>query len=104
MTTLRPLNSPVPIAVTLNAGGEPIRLTWRGKRRAITAIGDRWRIDDDWWHQPIERLYYRLELDSGHTLTAFVDLRTGQWYAQTYGYSLLSGSPHSEIPAQRLQR
>ena len=48
------------------------------------AVEDTWRIDDEWWHDEISRLYYQLELADGTTITVFEDLMKGGWYAQCY--------------------
>ena len=87
MTVLRPLNLPVSIAVETEAGGEPAAIIWRGRRLAVAAVADRWRIDDEWWRRPIARLYRCLVLADERLIVVFEDLLNGRWYAQRYGYS-----------------
>ena len=94
-TTFRSLNLPVPIAVETDAQDEPAWVTWRGQRRAVAAIADRWRIDDEWWRNPISRLYFTLTLADDQTLIVFHDLRTGRWYAQRYARQSAVGSRQS---------
>lgn len=80
----RPVNAPEPAHVEEDARGFPIAL--RGRRRqAVTAIGDRWRVDDEWWRAgPLSRLYFSVLLDSGQRLVIFKDLIDGRWYRQAY--------------------
>jgi hypothetical protein len=85
VTALRPLNRPVPIGVEAGVDGEPAFVTRHGTRIAVTAVLDRWRIDDEWWREPIARLYRRLLLADDRVLTVFEDLLGGRWYAQRYG-------------------
>ena len=87
MTALRPLNLPVPIAVETGEGGDPVAITWRGRRLAVAAVADRWRIDDEWWRRLISRLYRCLILEDERMIVIFEDLVDGRWYAQRYGYN-----------------
>jgi hypothetical protein len=48
----------------------------------VETIRERWRIDDEWWRQPICREYRAVVLDDGRALTLFHDLMDGMWYAQ----------------------
>ena len=44
-----------------------------------------WRIDDGWWRQrPVSRLYYRLALEDGRTVTVYRDLVSGGCWRQSY--------------------
>ncbi len=88
MNKLRPLNQPVPIVVETGADGEPAFITWRGRRIAVDTIVDRWQIEDEWWRDPVARLYRRLLLFDERLLTVFEDLLTGRWYAQHYRYGI----------------
>lgn len=84
MTLLRPLNSPQPISVDAMSDATPIAVFWRGQRRWVAALIDRWRIEDEWWRQPIARDYYLIALRGGGELTVFRDRLTDMWYAQPY--------------------
>jgi hypothetical protein len=82
---LRPLNAPTPLRVQMDAQGR-ISSIWRhGRRRprAIAAIQDRWRIDDEWWREHrVARMYYEVVLDDGTLLTIFQDLEADTWFEQ----------------------
>lgn len=80
---LRPLNRPRPVTVLLE-GECPAVLIDRGQRQRISRIQDAWRIDDEWWREPISRRYYRLVLENGSLRTLYQDLVTGLWYEQAY--------------------
>jgi len=82
--SLRPLNEPVPAAVEATPEGSPRAMLWRGAYRLITAIHDRWRIDDEWWRNEISRRYFAVELEGGRWLTLYHDLVSDAWYAQPY--------------------
>jgi len=81
--TLKPLNLPEPVNVEEDARGLPVALKTK-RRQIITAIEDRWRIDDEWWRQEIARRYFDVELNNGSVTTVFQDLITGKWYRQRY--------------------
>lgn len=80
--TYKPINTPEPVVVKEDASGHPVRLS---HHRAIVAIEDQWRIDDEWWRsEPVSRLYLRIRLASGEKLVLYKDLITGNWYRQQY--------------------
>ena len=81
---LLPLNLPQPAAIDANGAGEPLAVLVQGRLRAVTAVTDRWRIDDEWWRAEISRVYFAIELEGGIRLTVFRDLVTGAWYQQQY--------------------
>lgn len=81
---LRFLNQPRGIAVETDEAGEPRAAAWQGRFRRITAIHDRWRIDDEWWREEISRMYYHVELETGRRLVIFRDLVAGGWFVQPY--------------------
>jgi hypothetical protein len=82
---LRPLNAPTPLRVQMDAQGR-INSIWRHGRqrpRAIAAIQDRWRIDDEWWREhPVSRMYSVVVLDDGSLLTIYHDLIAEAWFEQ----------------------
>ena len=56
---------------------------WRALR--VTAIEDRWEIDEEWWRtRPVSRMYYRVLLEDGQALTLYRDMLNGRWYRQRY--------------------
>ncbi|MFQ5380112.1 MAG: DUF6504 family protein [Dehalococcoidia bacterium] len=82
--SLRPLNQPLPVSVEASPEGEPRTVLWRGRSRQVTVVHDSWRIDDEWWRDPISRCYFAVECDDGRQLTVFCDLERDQWFAQPY--------------------
>ncbi|HYM14914.1 MAG TPA: hypothetical protein VEZ14_05105 [Dehalococcoidia bacterium] len=56
-----------------------------GELRAVAAVQDRWRIDDEWWREaPIARMYYELRLEGDRVATVYRDLAEGSWWLQRY--------------------
>ena len=85
---LRPLNQPKTIQAEADESGEPRVVVLGRERLAVTAVQDRWRIDDEWWRKrPVSRLYYSVLLEDGRIVTVFCDLVDGQWYGQAYSSS-----------------
>ena len=80
---LRAVNEPRAVTVELNESG---RMTvGRPDGRTVgevEAILESWRIDDEWWRQPIARAYMEVMLEGGKRIVLFQDLITGQWFAQ----------------------
>lgn len=79
---LRPLKSPTPIQVRTDGDGLPVELHRRGKRFRVVAVRECWRIDDEWWRNPISREYFALILEDGRPIVLFRDLVAGGWYGQ----------------------
>ncbi|UCG54177.1 MAG: hypothetical protein JSV32_06160 [Dehalococcoidia bacterium] len=53
--------------------------------QVVTAVEERWRIDDEWWRsKPVSRIYYNIHLDSGRQMVLYKDLATCSWYRQLY--------------------
>jgi hypothetical protein len=80
----KPVNLPQTVRVEEDSAGLPvaIRMQWR---QVVTAIEDRWRIDDEWWRsEPVTRLYFVALFASGRRLIIFKDLNNGQWSRQEY--------------------
>ncbi len=71
-----------PVAVWLLPRRAPARA---GRRYAVEAVLETWRIDDEWWRQrPVSRVYYSLLLEDGRTVTVYRDMAGGKWWMQTY--------------------
>jgi hypothetical protein len=82
---LRPLAGPRLLRVELDEGKQPGGIVFEGAMRGVTAIQDRWRIDDEWWRDvPLSRLYYQLQLKGGRVVTVYQDLIGGEWWLQRY--------------------
>jgi hypothetical protein len=52
------------------------------RRRAIETIGEIWRVDDEWWRQPISRRYFDVVLNGGKHVVLYQELTTNQWWMQ----------------------
>ena len=80
---LRQLAKPVGVTVHTDAHDEPTHVRLPGKTaRRVEVVRERWRIDDEWWREPISREYRAVVLDDGRVLTLYRDLADGRWYAQ----------------------
>lgn len=82
--SLRPLNQPFPVTVETSSRGTPRTVLWRGLFRRVSIVHDSWRIDDEWWRDPIVRCYFAIECEDGRRLTVYHDLVRNQWFAQPY--------------------
>jgi hypothetical protein len=82
--TLRPLNMPHAVDVSVDAQGTPSMVRRVGaEAHAVVAVQDRWRIDDEWWREhAISRAYYLLLLDDGSLLSVYHDLLANAWFQQ----------------------
>lgn len=76
------MKSPSPIRVHTDEEGSPAILHQKRKKLRVVAVRERWRIDDEWWRDPISREYFALVLEDGRPLILFRDLVTGGWYGQ----------------------
>lgn len=79
---LRALNVPRPLHVICDKRHGPVAIQHGARRWEIAAIQDSWRLDDEWWRVPIERIYYLVELAHGSLRTLYRDLRSDAWYSQ----------------------
>jgi len=50
--------------------------------RRVEAVGEVWRIDDEWWRVPIVRRYVEVIFEGGGRVVLFEDLSTGEWWMQ----------------------
>jgi hypothetical protein len=63
----------------------PQAVAYEGAMRAVAAVQDRWRIDDEWWRErQLSRMYYQLQLEGGRVVTVYQDLLGGAWWIQRY--------------------
>ncbi|MFN3652801.1 MAG: hypothetical protein ACK47B_24745 [Armatimonadota bacterium] len=60
------------------------RVVTAGTRQAVVRVHDEWRVEDEWWRQPISRRYFRVTLEDGRCLTLFHDTLVRRWYRQHY--------------------
>jgi hypothetical protein len=49
----------------------------------VETILETWRVDDEWWRQPIVRRYFEVMLEGGARVVLFENVVTGEWFAQT---------------------
>jgi hypothetical protein len=54
-------------------------VVWRERIRQVRCVYSLWRERRRWWAHPIERDYFRLELDDGQMRVIFRDVRTDRW-------------------------
>ena len=67
--------------------GRPVAVYLSGRRHAVEAVLETWRIDDEWWRKrPVLRLYFSLLLEDGRLVTVCQDLLRGSWFEQAYAY------------------
>jgi len=79
---LRALNVPKQVEVELDANRQPAAVKTLDGVRTIECVNETWRLDDEWWRQPISRCYYEVVLDKGRHVVLFEDLVTGEWFVQ----------------------
>lgn len=94
---LRVLNAPVRVEVRLDERGLPREIRdlsdgWdsRGvtsaaveqEGRRVMEILEVWRIDDEWWREPMSRRYVEVVLEGGGHVVVFESLTTGNWFLQ----------------------
>ena len=80
---LRPLDQPRAVTVHTDKHGNPVHVRLPGRpARRVEVVRERWRIDDEWWREPISREYLAVVLDDGRVLTLYHDLADGSWYVQ----------------------
>ncbi len=94
---LRALNAPRRIDVEVDGRGAPRTIVlkprgdgggWRTmeedeKRWTVESVGEIWRVDDEWWRQPISRRYVEVMLEAGGHTMLFEDLLTHEWFIQS---------------------
>ena len=79
---LRPLDLPSPVLVRTDRAGRPVAILKSPAPCGIAAIREVWRIDDEWWRNPVSRLYHDVVLENGKVLTLYRDLISGGWWRQ----------------------
>ena len=80
---LRALNAPQRVQVELDEQRRPRVVKWEMKNgKRVESIGENWRMDDEWWRQPIVRRYVEAVLEGGGRVLLFEDLITGEWFVQ----------------------
>lgn len=81
----RQLNRPRPLRVEAAGDGRPIAVWLSGRRHIVEAVLETWRIDDEWWRERlVSRMYWRVLLGDGRTITVYCDLVSARWAKQAY--------------------
>ena len=92
---LRPLNQPHRVFVEVSERGLPVAVLelapvptpgaspGLAARREIESIGEVWRVDDEWWRQPICRRYVEVIMKGGKHTVLYQDLNTAEWFEQS---------------------
>lgn len=80
---LSPLSRPRPLHVRLGADGAPVFIRLPGKpAQRVAAVRERWRIDDEWWRNPVSREYFDIVSERGGRLVIYRDLLSEDWFMQ----------------------
>jgi hypothetical protein len=79
---LRPLGLAAPLQGVADRNGEPIRFRNRGAVQEICQCMECWRVDDEWWRDPISRIYFQVVLGTGQSVILYHDLVRDQWFLQ----------------------
>jgi hypothetical protein len=92
---LRAVNEPRPVAVELDADGQPVAVKKQLRRSnddgggqketaaVVETVLESWRIDDEWWRRLISRRCFAVILEGGSRVVLFEDLVTHEWFMQT---------------------
>jgi hypothetical protein len=62
--------------------GAPDRLIWQGQMHPIAHVTRRWRVQIEWWREPLWRDYFKLTTETGLLLIIYHDLHEDNWYVQ----------------------
>ena len=79
---MRPLATPVSVAVQEGPGREPLAVRLGEHWHALAGIEDRWSFDLWWMPRPMHRAYYRVSRRDGSSLVLFRDRTDSSWYRQ----------------------
>jgi hypothetical protein len=83
-STIRVVNLPRLVQAEADEQGLPRAVQAGNVWLRVEAIGDVWRIDDEWWRERISRRYFRVTLAGGVIRVVYQDLVTEEWYEQQY--------------------
>lgn len=80
---VRALNLPSAVEVAVGDDGLPTAIVEGGRTGdRIAHIVEAWRMDDEWWRQPIHRRYVEVVLERGAHVVLFEDEVTNEWFVQ----------------------
>jgi hypothetical protein len=69
-----------PIEVQLAPDGRIQALCLPEGWRPVARTPGHWRVETDWWREPVERDYRRCITRTGECVEVYLDLRTGTWH------------------------
>jgi hypothetical protein len=73
------LNAPRAALVETAFGGAPKIVN----RQLVALVREEWRVVDRWWtEEPVDRRYFEVVLESGHSVCVYRDLEVGCWFTQ----------------------
>lgn len=70
------------VQVETDADGTPIRIRMEGVTHGEVGICNQWRVDDDWWREPVARAYFKVVTRDGLLCTVFWDEIRGTWHLE----------------------
>lgn len=76
----RLLAPPVPIEIAIDAEGGPVHIS-RPLRGDLEIVA-RWRVDLDWWLQPVSRDYWRVLYEGRLLCEVFHDHDLRAWFLE----------------------
>ena len=68
------------IEVEVDGGGTLTAIRWAGRREAVE-VCNRWRIEEQWWREPIAREYFKVVGGSWLALV-YLDRKDGTWHLE----------------------
>ena len=80
MTRLQPAQ-PL-IQVTADGSGMPIGPSLDGRAHGEVGVCNHWRVDDQWWREPVARTYWKLVTRGGLLCTVYLDELRGTWHLE----------------------
>ena len=75
------VNHPL-VQVETDEAGTPIRLRMDGVTHGEVGICNQWRVDDEWWREPVARAYFKVVTRDGLLCTVFWDEIRGTWHLE----------------------
>ena len=72
----------LPIMVRCDTLAAPQAFTWEGYHHTVTALVERWRVDESWWRRRVWREYFTLTTHSGLLVLIYHDVRNDTWRLQ----------------------
>jgi hypothetical protein len=89
---MQPLNLPQAVVVETDVDGYPKLVGDKELRRSggaaerrtyeVETVMEVWRVDEEWWREPISRRCVEAVLKGGAHVVLYEDLITGDWFMQ----------------------